>query len=87
MGPYSGQGQQQDAAGMGGLLDAGASYDTASLLMQMQHLQQQQKAAASFLQSMGAGGQLGDCNNNQSMTDVLGMVMQQLMLQQGSSVM
>jgi hypothetical protein len=84
MGPYSGQGQQQGAAGMGCLLDAGASYDTASLLMQMQHQQQQQqKAAASFLQSMGAGGQLGDCNNNQAMADVLGMVMQQLMLQQG----
>ena len=84
MGPYSGQGQQQGAAGMGGLLDAGASYDTASLLMQMQHQQQQQqKAAASFLQSMGAGGQLGDCNNNQAMADVLGILMQQLMLQQG----
>lgn len=75
-------------SGMGGYLGSGTGLDaTASLLLLQQ--QQQQKAAlgnaVNLLQSMN-GGQMGN-GGGQAVNDMLGMMMQQLMLQQQSAVM
>jgi hypothetical protein len=75
-------------AGMGGYLGGGSGIDaTASLLLLQQ--QQQQKAAlgnaVSLLQSM-TGGEVGN-GSGQAVSDMLGTMMQHLMLQQQSAVM
>lgn len=79
-----GQGAQQSMGqGMGGFISSCGGLDAASLLLLQQ---QQQKGAmadaANLLQSLNTA-QLGDCNG-QAMKDVIGMMMQQLLLQQPS---
>jgi hypothetical protein len=81
-----GMGQQM---GLGSSLGGNAGMDMANLMLLQQQLQQKSALAGAldYLQQSGsnAGGQMGDCNN-QAMGDMLGLMMQQLVLQQQSAV-
>jgi hypothetical protein len=75
-------------AGLGGYIGSGSGMDATASLMLLQQQQQQKAAlgnAVNLLQSMNGGEVMN--GGGQAVNDMLGMMMQQLMLQQQSAVM